>query len=441
MQSVKVNKILFWDNEDNRFYDLEFDAIFSADNITLTVKQINNSSEITLPNNVILPISIEHNNGDTNRDLFKIVNLTFAMTPNQAMTVEAFYKSLNEELETKINQECDNIVKISDSLGDEVFEMALNLLKLSEQKYLLDHDTVIVFQKMMSPNKVDNIKVYDENILDNQNYMDYITPFYDAINTFADLLKEEYGIEEDLKQNIAWELVRRASIKFYSDMWENLFSKYINNPLKTSINKDEKPDGTLDRYIEEIILCNEINHKSDEVLGIFTYHMMEKGYTSGWDYFPAYFDICKQAFEVIGDNLRKNSFKNKLKGNVEIKESHYSIDDIDIMNGSEFENFIGSMFSKMGYSAEVTKHSGDQGIDVIAEKNGKKVGIQAKCYSNSVGNSAIQEAVAGKNYYKCDRVIVVTNNTFTSSAIDLAKVNDVILWDRSILKEKISELF
>ena len=115
------------------------------------------------------------------------------------------------------------------------------------------------------------------------------------------------------------------------------------------------------------------------------------------------------------------------------------INDIDLMNGVEFEKFIASLFSKMGYKTEITKQTNDQGLDVIAFKNGERIGIQAKCYSNTVGNSSVQEAVAGKNYYNCDKVLVITNNFFTSSAIKLAMTNQVILWNRDILKEKLKE--
>ena len=110
------------------------------------------------------------------------------------------------------------------------------------------------------------------------------------------------------------------------------------------------------------------------------------------------------------------------------------------MDGTEFEELIAKLFRKMGYDAEVTKASGDQGIDVIATKNGFKYGIQAKCYSGQVGNSAIQEVVAGKTYYSLNKAIVVTNNFFTKSAIKLAEANGVVLWDRNILKEKLMYL-
>ena len=66
------------------------------------------------------------------------------------------------------------------------------------------------------------------------------------------------------------------------------------------------------------------------------------------------------------------------------------------VTGFEFEVLIANLFYSMKFTTQLTKASGDQGIDVIAEKNGIKYGIQAKCYSGSVGNSAIQEAVAGK---------------------------------------------
>jgi HJR/Mrr/RecB family endonuclease len=112
-----------------------------------------------------------------------------------------------------------------------------------------------------------------------------------------------------------------------------------------------------------------------------------------------------------------------------------------MMTGQEFEKFIAELFSKMGYEYEITKATGDQGIDVIVSKNGSRIGIQAKCYSGSVGNSAIQEAVAGKNHYRLDKAIVVTNNFFTDAAQQLAQSNSIILWDRNILKEKIDEIF
>lgn len=115
------------------------------------------------------------------------------------------------------------------------------------------------------------------------------------------------------------------------------------------------------------------------------------------------------------------------------------IEAIDKMDGITFETFVGKLFGALGYQVEVTKSSGDQGVDVIAVKGAEKLGIQAKRYSKSVDNTAVQEIIGGKKMYDLTKMMVLTNNTFTTSAKELAKVNDVILWDRDILLKKVEE--
>ena len=107
---------------------------------------------------------------------------------------------------------------------------------------------------------------------------------------------------------------------------------------------------------------------------------------------------------------------------------------IDRMSGKTFENFIAKLYKKLGYISINTKTSGDQGIDVIVKKTFLKLGIQTTRYDRPVGNKAVQEAVAGKKYYKLDKVAVITNNYFTRSAKELAKVNGVELIERDKLK-------
>ena len=120
-------------------------------------------------------------------------------------------------------------------------------------------------------------------------------------------------------------------------------------------------------------------------------------------------------------------------------ENSITIDDIDLMSGEQFEDFVVDLFKAMKYKTTHTKLSGDQGIDVIAEKGNSKVAIQAKCYTGTVGNHAIMEAVAGAKHYGATKCMVVTNSTFTKSSKELAESNNVVLWDRKILKEKINQ--
>ena len=85
------------------------------------------------------------------------------------------------------------------------------------------------------------------------------------------------------------------------------------------------------------------------------------------------------------------------------------------MNGHKYEHRCAQMLRRKGFHhVEVTKKSGDQGVDIIAYKHFSKYAIQCKYYSYPVGNKAVQEVYAGGKYYDCDRCIVMTNGTFTN---------------------------
>lgn len=108
----------------------------------------------------------------------------------------------------------------------------------------------------------------------------------------------------------------------------------------------------------------------------------------------------------------------------------------DAMEGHDFEYYCADLLKNNGfYNVSVTQGSGDQGIDVLAEKGGVKYGIQCKCYSKDIGNKAVQEAFAGKTFYHCHVAAVLTNRYFTRSAKELASINQVLLWDRDQLEK------
>ena len=112
--------------------------------------------------------------------------------------------------------------------------------------------------------------------------------------------------------------------------------------------------------------------------------------------------------------------------------------DVDNLNGQEFERYCANLLIAYGFkNIEVTKGSGDQGVDIIGYYNGYKYAIQCKRYSKKLGNSPVQEVVAGKNFYNCQNAMVITNNYFTDAAIQLAKANNVELWDRNNLMQVI----
>lgn len=106
----------------------------------------------------------------------------------------------------------------------------------------------------------------------------------------------------------------------------------------------------------------------------------------------------------------------------------------DSMSGEEFEKYVAQILNKMGFcNIRLTKGSGDQGVDILAEKDRIRYAVQCKRYSNPVGNKAVQEIFAGVSFYHCHVGIVATNNYFTKSAKELAYENGVVLWDKDFL--------
>lgn len=112
----------------------------------------------------------------------------------------------------------------------------------------------------------------------------------------------------------------------------------------------------------------------------------------------------------------------------------FSMKNIDGMDGHDFEYVCADILRAKGFqNVTVTRGSGDQGVDVIAEQSGIKYAVQCKRFSGSVGNKAVQEVHFGKTYYHCHVAIVMTNSYFTKSAKDAASESNTILWDRDDL--------
>jgi restriction system protein len=104
------------------------------------------------------------------------------------------------------------------------------------------------------------------------------------------------------------------------------------------------------------------------------------------------------------------------------------------MDGHKFEEFLQKLFIAVGFDVELGKRTADQGADLFAEKFGRKIVIQAKSYTDSVGNAAVQQVLAAKAFYGCDEAMVVTNSYFTASAKELAESAAVKLVDRTALQ-------
>lgn len=338
-------------------------------------------------------------------------------------------------LSDKLKIMCDDYCN-----DDSNVELINNILSVIPNDLLLNINNLLLIENEIF-NKYNKIPAYCMVYgvaINHNNVDDYMCKFkHDYFDKVSKILGKKCNIEDsETLDYFTYALLLKVSKSYYGNLSKHKFDDIINNltSIKSAINA--------------LIRCEYIDLESTATIGYLTYYFMMKDMFSGVvsDNNTSSFIKCNTALShliadvaaEVASEIELESFESML--NIKPEYHILNINDIDWMTGPEFEKAICSLFDNMGYKTHLTKASGDQGVDVIAEKSGIKIGIQAKCYSSSVSNSAVQEIVAGIKHYGIERGFVITNNYFTNSAKELAKSNNIILWDRDYLNNKLNEL-
>ncbi len=197
-----------------------------------------------------------------------------------------------------------------------------------------------------------------------------------------------------------------------------------------------------EKRLNDLLTAAKQNGLEEYVKNFIDRFGMQKGKKTDWTFRGHYFDWQRlEDFRKILNEKGMRLSADKwdatliiLKHYIQEKEERLTRESVSVLpqkfstlSGSDFENLLYRLFTAMGYAVQKTGKTGDQGGDLVANMNGQRIVIQAKCYSNTVGNAAVQEAVAAQKFYDCNKVMVVTNSSFTKEAIELAKANNVEL--------------
>ena len=139
------------------------------------------------------------------------------------------------------------------------------------------------------------------------------------------------------------------------------------------------------------------------------------------------------------DYFGKYTNEKEIKASISEGDSNVDLtsDNIDPTYATpiEYEKHCEAELTRGGWDASVTKNGADQGVDILAVKDGFTLVVQCKKYNNPVGNKAVQEVISGREYYKADAAAVVTNSPYTKSAKQLASASNVKLLHHSQLNQ------
>jgi predicted helicase len=105
----------------------------------------------------------------------------------------------------------------------------------------------------------------------------------------------------------------------------------------------------------------------------------------------------------------------------------FESNEVPPINGHDFEHWVAAKLIENDWNASVTQASGDDGVDVIATREGLSVAIQCKRFSGSVGTKAVQEIYSGMKHMQLDRAAVVSTGNYTKAAKGLAATTGVLL--------------
>lgn len=218
---------------------------------------------------------------------------------------------------------------------------------------------------------------------------------------------------------------------------ESLFGDYYNPYLIIWKNK-YGPAPTKCQILKEVYCTSfpDLDEGSNLSLSMYQFILRKCG-------FDCSADEIESLLSDIRDEVEIESFEANLEDEFNFDNTSLQTQpkfDISNLDGYQFERLLCDVFEQLGYTAVLTSKSRDQGADLVISKDGTKTVVQAKYYEGKVSNGAIQEVVAAKAYYGANEALVITTGSFTKSALDLAEVNDVILWDGEKLSEVLSSL-
>ena len=113
---------------------------------------------------------------------------------------------------------------------------------------------------------------------------------------------------------------------------------------------------------------------------------------------------------------------------------------VEVSDGLGYERLVAAALVQCGFNVSFTPSSGDQGVDLVAERGGVRIALQCKNYATAVGNEAVQQIYAGAKFYGAGRAIVVAPNGYTKAALQLAGTLRVECLNHSEIGERLAAL-
>ena len=103
------------------------------------------------------------------------------------------------------------------------------------------------------------------------------------------------------------------------------------------------------------------------------------------------------------------------------------------LSGIEFEEELGALYRRLGYRVESTPRTGDQGIDLILNKSGKRTIVQCKRYKDPAGPAVARELYGSLKASSAHNAVLACTAGFTQGVREFVRGKPIALISASDL--------
>lgn len=266
---------------------------------------------------------------------------------------------------------------------------------------------------------LNQLNEYITSFEDGRSWEDYQSSLFRKYNNHSEFILQQL-LPSVKKENLSI-LLTLAIVNNWNDY-------LINKLIEFDASFDDKLEKLVFDYLQKNVMKESLSH-INHITALCVNYFNNEGNIKEVLSLVLDSKIERTKNKILTDQKYLNAYER-------VNENELYINNIDDMSDIEFENYLNILFKLLGYkNIKIVSNTNDQKINIIMEKDGEIVGVLAKLCSENVNNKVVNEAKKGVSYYQLDKVIIVTNTTFTKSAIDLAIDENVSLLDKFKLRD------
>lgn len=99
------------------------------------------------------------------------------------------------------------------------------------------------------------------------------------------------------------------------------------------------------------------------------------------------------------------------------------------LTGHQFEDAVAAIFRRVGYDAKVSKQGGDGGVDIVLQKDEKRIAVQCKAHKMPIGPSVARDLLGTIAHFGFDEGIIASRSGFTRGVYEFTRDKPIALMD------------